>query len=362
MTSKKWWDLELEYKPDFEEAMKRIYAWYEQEIIDRPPIRFAAHNADFVEKKFAGRNWVSLKERWFDAAYQVEFFLESLKQEVFNAETFPVFWPNLGPEVYSAYYGCELTYQEVTSYANPIVHQKEDVKKLNLDYHNEYWKKIDQLTDLALKECKGKFMVGYTDLHPGMDCVAAWRDSEQLCMDIILDPDFVKEMIFHSVKDFKKIFNYYDDKLKKHDQLSVTWMNIPSFGQMHIPSCDFATLISPEQFEEFCYPILLDEVKGIEHNVFHVDGKGVAKNLDLILSVPEINAIQWVQGVGDDLPIMQWVPLIKKIQNAGKSVVVDLQLDELEDFISEVDPKGIYLCIAADKEIQPDIIKRVEKW
>ena len=34
------WILELEGKPDFGTAMKRIYAWYEQEMIDRPPIRF----------------------------------------------------------------------------------------------------------------------------------------------------------------------------------------------------------------------------------------------------------------------------------------------------------------------------------
>ena len=36
-----WWNLEIESKPDFEIAMKRIYAWFEQEVIDRPPIRFS---------------------------------------------------------------------------------------------------------------------------------------------------------------------------------------------------------------------------------------------------------------------------------------------------------------------------------
>ena len=28
------WSLELEKKPDFDQAMQRIYAWYEQEMID----------------------------------------------------------------------------------------------------------------------------------------------------------------------------------------------------------------------------------------------------------------------------------------------------------------------------------------
>jgi len=98
------------------------------------------------------------------------------------------------------------------------------------------------------------------------------------------------------------------------------------------------------------------------HNIYHVDGKGVARHLDFILSVKEINAIQWVQGMGDDTPIMQWIPLIKKIQAAGKSLVIDLQPEELDDFMSSVRPEGILLCIAADQSAQPEIIKRVEKW
>ena len=59
---------------------------------------------------------------------------------------------------------------------------------------------------------------------------------------------------------------------------------------------------------------------------------------------------------------MQWLPLIKRIQAAGKSVVVDLQLSELEEFIGHMDPKGLLLCIAAEESIQPEVIKRVEKW
>jgi len=93
-----------------------------------------------------------------------------------------------------------------------------------------------------------------------------------------------------------------------------------------------------------------------------VDGRGVLKHLDRILSVPEIQAIQWVQGMGLDLPIMQWVPLIKKLQAAGKSVMIDLQIGELEDFINAMDPEGLLLCLAADENLQPEIIQRVEKW
>ena len=358
-----WWNVELEQKPDFDQCMKRIYAWYNQEIVDRAPIRFAAHNAEYSSAQLLeGRSWTGLKERWWDTDYQIELFEKHLSHSVYNAETFPVFCPNLGPEVYTAFYGVELEYKEVTSYAIPNLKDWSQMDQLKLDFNNPYFRKIEEMTHAALGRCKGKYLVGYTDLHPAFDCAAAFRDPQQLCMDLLLEPELVKKLIDISSRDFQLIFDHFDTILKKHAQPSVTWMEIPSFGKMHIPSCDFSAMISPEQFEEFILSVIQKEIKPMTHNIFHLDGKGVAKHVDHILAMPEINAIQWVQGVGDDFPIMQWVPFIKKIQNAGKSVVVDVQVIELEDFIGAMDPTGLLLCIAAEPEIQKDIIKRIERW
>jgi hypothetical protein len=54
--------------------------------------------------------------------------------------------------------------------------------------------------------------------------------------------------------------------------------------------------------------------------------------------------------------------VIRKIQAAGKGVVIDLQLSELEPFIAAMKPQGLFLCIAATERDQPEIIKRLEKW
>ena len=358
-----WWNIELEKKPDFNQCMKRIYAWYNQEIEDRVPIRFSAHNQEYDSAHVLnGYSFKNLKERWWNTGFQLEFFEHQLENSVFNAETFPIFWPNLGPEVYTAFYGVELEYKEVTSYAQPIVEDWSQLDDLKLDLHNPYFQKIEEMTRAALERNQGKYLVGYTDIHPGMDCAAAFRDPQQLCIDLLMEPEMVKRLVEISSRDFHFIFDYFDKILKEHCQPSVTWMGIPSFGKMHIPSCDFSSMISPEQFEEFVLPATRDEIAPMTHNVYHLDGKGVANHIDMILELPEINAIQWVQGMGNDLPIMQWVPFIKKIQAAGKSVVVVLTPAELEPFMAEVAPKGILLCINAGLDIQDAIIKKVSSW
>ena len=73
-------------------------------------------------------------------------------------------------------------------------------------------------------------------------------------------------------------------------------------------------------------------------------------------------------GVGDDT--RTWGPPFAGGESAyylccnrnKKSVVVDLQLNELEDFIREMKPEGLLLCLAVEEDAQPDVVKRVAKW
>jgi hypothetical protein len=47
----------------------------------------------------------------------------------------------------------------------------------------------------------------------------------------------------------------------------------------------------------------------------------------------------------------------------GKGVVVDVTVGEIESFIAEVPPRGIYLCISTGSpEEEEAVLKRVEKW
>jgi hypothetical protein len=344
--------------------MKRIYAWYECGVLDRAPVRFVAHNAAFNLGAPEGkRPPEEQKKRWFEFERRVDEYVHSIEGKRFHGETFPMFDPNLGPDIYAAFYGVELTYGEVTSWSHPIIDTWDDMAKLKLDMQNEYFTGIEKLMHCAIEQCEGKFLVGYTDLHPGEDCAMAWRGVERFCMDLIDAPQQAKQLIDIAYRDFHVIFDHFDRILKAANLPSMCWIGLPSFGKFHVPSCDFSAMISSRHFVEFSLPILQQEVKPMDHVVYHVDGRGVARHIDHILSVPEINGIQWVQEMGTERPIMQWVPLIKKIQAAGKGVIVDLQVDELESFLDEVTPEGIFLWVGTeDEDEQLAIIKRLEKW
>lgn len=359
------WNVELAGMPHFMEAMQRVYAWYENAVIDRPPVRFQAHNATMLAsaEDISALSPADKQAWWFDVERQVELYVRSIAGRRFHGETFPIFCPNLGPDVYAAFYGAELVFGEVTSWSVPLVRDWDDVDRLQFDRNNVYFRKLEELTAYALERCHGQFLVGYTDLHPGLDCVAAWRDPQQLCFDLIEYPDRVRQLAQLAIADFHWIFDHFDAMLKAAKQPSSCWMGIPSFGKMHVPSEDFSALISPAFYREFGLPLLQQEVAGMTHNIYHIDSVGVARHLDAILSVPEVHAVQWVQGVGDDYPIMQWVPFIQELQARRIPVIVDLAKEDLEAFMAAVRPEGLFLWIATElEEEQLAILKRVERW
>lgn len=351
-------------KPDAEQCLRRIEAWFHQEILDRPPVRFYHHNIEFEGgEKLDTSRWTSLEERWFDAAYQVESFEKSIAGRQFHGETFPVFWPNLGPNVYSAFYGGELQFAEVTSWYEPVVTDLEDLSRLSGDFRsNLFFRKIEEITRVALEKCDGRYWVGYSDFHPSLDCVAAWRGTTALFEDMACEPERLQPLLDLSIRDFHEIFDHFDGILKSAGHPSVTWLGIPSYpGRLHIPSCDVSCMISTPHFQEFSLPLLKREFPGMDWNIYHVDGPGVARHLDALLELPEIHAIQWVQGLVDDQPILQWVPLIQKVQAAGKSIIVDLTLGELEEFCRRVKPEGIFLCLDAKGE-EARVLEFLSKW
>lgn len=355
-------DLELESKPDFVESMKRIYAWYDGEVLDRAPVRFSAHN-ELYGVIDQNRNWKTLKDRWFDTEYQVESYIKRVEHSQFLGETFPIFFPNIGPNFFGAALGGELEFGEVTSWMEACIEGEEDLDKIKFNPESEYYKKILELMDYALERCEHKFMVSYTDMHPGLDCACAFRGTGDICMDMYDEPEFVDKLVQKCSEPFLPMMDEFHKRLESKSQLYSTWMEIPFYDTMHIPSCDLGAMISKEFFSRFALPYIKEEVKHFKYNIFHLDGKGVANHVDELMQIPEIGAIQWVQGVGNDRPIMQWIDFIKKMQAAGKSLVIDLQVDELEPFLDCMSPKGIYLCVPEkDPENQKKIMERLLKW
>ncbi|MGL4649680.1 MAG: hypothetical protein ACRC1H_09760, partial [Caldilineaceae bacterium] len=71
--------LALEAKPDLAGSLARIDAWFHQQVIDRAPVRFSRHNAEYdAAPPLDPARWADRKAQWFDAEFQLDRFERSI--------------------------------------------------------------------------------------------------------------------------------------------------------------------------------------------------------------------------------------------------------------------------------------------
>lgn len=100
--------------------------------------------------------------------------------------------------------------------------------------------------------------------------------------------------------------------------------------------CDFAYMISPDQFEEFVLPELKTCCKRIARPFYHLDGKGQLGHLDHLLSIAELRGIQWVPGDGAP-DCSHWPEVYEKIVAADRLVQVFADIEVLEKVLAQTE-------------------------
>ncbi len=352
-------------KPDYEQTKKRIDAFWVRQLIDRPVVQFILPKPPSEQQPLPPSRHASPAERWMDAGYQAELALAALKNGLYPGDTLPIAWPNLGPEIFAAFYGCPLAFGDYgTSWTAPILKDWPLAGSIQLDWKNCYLEKLMEMTDALLETGRGRFIVGMTDWHPGGDALAALRDPQNLALDLVEHPAEVKDMLSQLERDYFAVYDLFYEKLRQAGQPVTAWINLACDGKYYIPSNDFSAMISAAMFEEFFLPGIRRECQFLEHSIYHLDGPAAIRHLDVLLpQVPELDAVQFVPTVGDEA-VKKWAPLYRHIQAAGKGVHFTCSIAEIDDVIELLKPEGLYLLVkdAPSLEAAEAALKKLERW
>jgi hypothetical protein len=353
----------IEFIEDWEQRIERQDAFWHNEIIDRPVVnmQFPCPNAEFPAP--AEKTFDSHRERWFDAEYFAKQALYGTMNTQFCGDALPKVNPNLGPEVLSAFFGMELEYSATTSWAIPNLESMDEVDKLQFSENNLYFKKLVELTNTLLEMGKNRFYVGLTDFHPGGDAITAFRDPMNLNFDMIECPGKVKALADWVGKEYFKIFDFFYAKLQAHKQATTNWAGIVSTKKWYVPSNDFSCMISKEMFNEIFLPGITEECRQLDAAIYHLDGPDALRHLDSLLSIKELNAIQWVYGAGNGRA-SDWLHIYKKCQAAGKGIQLHAYQDELDTIMEHLKPEGVWLAMhdINNNDEAKAVIKKIKQW
>lgn len=328
---------------DFDAVSRRYLECWNLENHDAPLLQIRARRKPAAPEPPYRR---SLRERWTDTEFIVKTARQRMADTYYGGVSFPMLWPNLGPDIFGAILGCELVFGEDTSWAVHIPGALEELRLRALDTANVWYQKILAMTRDILDDAGGDYLVGVTDLHGGMDGLVSLRGPEALCLDLYENPDLVKKLNFESFELYRSVYSRLNDMIGAKQKGSTNWMGVYHPQGWYVSSCDLLGLISNDMYGEFVEPELLLEIELYGNSIFHLDGPAALRHLDSLLQIKALKGIQWVYGAGQP-SAAHWLGVLQKIQAAGKMIHIEVQHGDLPALKEHLKPEGLILNTGA---------------
>ncbi len=257
-------------------------------------------------------------------------------------------------------YGCRPTLAEDTVWVEPLP-APDGYPHLVVDPDRRKW--IKDSFEAACRASLGRFFIRESFCNQAGDTLAAIRGTERLLIDLAENPGWVAQAVRAISEDLRAFTGELLPSAAPERTGMDGWLSTAgmwSSGVNFCADCDVSCMVSPRQFQEIFLPPLLVTMRDYQHTLYHLDGGEAIRHLDTLLSCPEVNGIQWIPGAGREA-ILQWVPLIRRIQSAGRCVQVLTKPQEVGPLLDAVSPRGLLISTSCATEAEGrDLLRLVE--
>ena len=219
------------------------------------------------------------------------------------------------------------------------------------------------MTRAAASVAAGRFIVGLTDIHGGMDAVVALRHPQHTALDVIEHPDALKAAVRDLIPVWVEVYEGLRREFAATSPGTTTWLSAWSSAGATTVSASFICMISSRMVRDFVMPHLAAETAFLDHAVFHLDGPDAIRHLDVLFELPKIEAVQWVPGEKiPRQPMTDWIPLLQRIQSAGRGLHLNVTPEEVEPLLTALRPEGLLLQTrCATEQDARDLVRKVER-
>jgi len=372
----------MELKEDIKVAKERMAAWWDQELIDRPAISyyFPKRSGSFGGYLDAiGQDW-TLAQNFDDLERSLNEFEKRATKTYYGGESIPSFFPNYGPGIVAAVFGVIPIFESETMWFNRPTKAEDIIQLLEstkLNQNNEWYARLLRITTQGSEQAAE---IGYqfsiTDIGGVLDILSSFLGPTNLILTMRRQPQII-DTCRHII--LEKLLQIYDDLydiIKKNCNGFNAWLNVWCPKSWYPVQCDFIAMLNPKWFKRFVLPDLITQIEHMDYAIHHMDGSYQIPFLDDFLSISHLTGIQWVPGAGNQPSgSNEWLSIYKKIQKAGKNVVIDSLPENVPHLYKHLDPKGLYVRAGFSSEIaakfylpsfmggqEGELIQRALKW
>ena len=258
----------------------------------------------------------------------------------------------------ASFYGARPTFTHQTIWHQPVLQGEHPFARLAFDAHSSMWQDtvtmFTRLTELA----DGHFYVSLPSCYSPLDLLESLRGGTDLCMDLIERPEEVMAAQGVILNAWRRQYDTFYAIHQRHFEGSgASFLPLWAPGRSYALQCDLCCMISEDMFERFVVPEVEAQVQWVDYSLFHLDGPDAARHADRLLAIPGLHGIQWQKGVNGG-KTLSWLPLLQKIQRAGKLIMVDALPHEVEELCANLEPEGLFVGTAVETKEEADRLLR----
>ena len=299
-----------------------------------------------------------IQQYWFDPLWRAENLHYQLSRSSLKADILPVANTHLGPGSLAAMLGAGLDGDDETIW---IKHREGCDLKLELEEDNPCWQLHLNLLKASRAKSNGKYFVGCPDLVEGLDVLASIRGTQEVLMEMIMDPEGL-ETELQKVNDiYFQVFDRIYDIIRVGVEMAFCYFSLWGPGKVSKLQSDISLMISEDDFRRFVLPFTREQCQKIDYTLYHLDGVEAQRHLDAILEIKELNAIQWTPGYGQPQggdPC--WYDLYRRILGAGKSIMPCwVTVEELQPLLDNVGTNGVNILMDFKSEKDIDAALKI---
>ena len=324
----------LEYCEDFPTIARRSEAWWANDLLDRP-LFIASADKNPARPIRRRLELLDQPEAWLDAK------IEDMLQLHRVGDKLPTLRVDFGPVAMGGLFGGHVEFKEDTTWTHTCINDDwSNEPDWTIEETNRWWTLMRARFDQAAQSAPGKYVITTPALGGSADVLLNLRGASPLCLDVLERPECITNALEKIYVGWHLAFSESYRRTVEREAGVIRWANLWSNEPYFVTECDFNYMISPRQFEKLFLPDLARVAKTAGRSIFHLDGPNATRHIDALLTVPEIQAIQYVPGAGAP-SALKWVEMFRKIQRAGKSLQILCLPQEVLPLCDELKPEGL---------------------
>ncbi len=347
---------------DFDRIRERFSALWENEILDRCCISaFAIDPA--VKARCLALPDEAMDRRYFltDGEMIRKRHMDLFEHTYFAGDAFPLVNLNMGPAGHAACIrGVRVEYSDETFWYEPIMEERLDPAKVVLDRQSYLYRQTFRAGKYLCEEADGRYLVSMPDNSGNMDVLSSLRTPTELLQDMITDEEEVKECLRRIEAIWEKSTSDIYHCLKDYNfgGSCIGWLNTWAPGFHNQMQCDISVMFSNGYYEKYAREELERQSTFLDYALYHLDGQEQIRHLDTLLSIDGLKMIQWTHVVAQPSPV-EFIPVLKRIQDAGKGLLLLLDPWEVEPILENLSSRGLFINVKTKTKAEADDMVRL---